>query len=305
MISLSQLEDIKLVTIPRFQEFIARFFLGPNYNFFSKVDIQIRGIENIPRDRTVIFAMNHTDRYNYWPFQYKLWSLRDYHFTTVWVKADYYRNRFLAGTLDLCNMIPVPNRKYLIQEYFTERFGRRMKNAEYNALKAGAESESEISSTTKEISALIRENFMNFIAERYNGLMEKVAHLSREALLLKNLNLIIFPEGTRSTRLGSGRTGLAQLALDTGAPIVPVGCSNCHRVYPGTLPFARSGKVEYRVGEPLTFEGALSNYRIDEGFDLFSDDSRERYRENFESVTDLVMQAIKGLIDEEHRDRDD
>jgi hypothetical protein len=34
--------------------------------------------------------MNHTDRYNYWPFQYQLWKWQ-YPYTTVWAKGKYYR----------------------------------------------------------------------------------------------------------------------------------------------------------------------------------------------------------------------
>ena len=40
-------------------------------------------------DEPVIFAMNHTDRYNYVPFQYGLWQEKD-RFTATWVKGKYY-----------------------------------------------------------------------------------------------------------------------------------------------------------------------------------------------------------------------
>jgi 1-acyl-sn-glycerol-3-phosphate acyltransferase len=44
----------------------------------------------------------------------------------------------------------------------------------------------------------------------------------------------IYPEGTRSRdgRLYRGRTGVAQLALTSGAPIVPVGLTGTDRVQP-------------------------------------------------------------------------
>ena len=66
--------------------------------------------------------------------------------------------------------------------------------------------------------------------------MEKVAELSRAALCEQKLNLIIFPEGTRSVKLAEGRTGLAQLALHTEKRIVPVACNNSEEVYRGASP---------------------------------------------------------------------
>ena len=61
MIDIAYLGNIKLVSVPKVQKLIGRFFLTPNYNFFAKVEIQIEGIEKIPRNKNVIFAMNHTD----------------------------------------------------------------------------------------------------------------------------------------------------------------------------------------------------------------------------------------------------
>jgi hypothetical protein len=90
------------------------------------VDIRIENIERIPRGENVIFAMNHTDRFNYWPFQYKMLKLKAYPFTTVWVKAKYYKNAFLAKALDLCNLIPVPSLGYLIEEFYRKKFTRKM-----------------------------------------------------------------------------------------------------------------------------------------------------------------------------------
>ena len=274
MIDIAYLENIKLVSVPRVQKLIGRFFLTPNYNFFAKVEIQIEGIEKIPRDKNVIFAMNHTDRYNYWPFQYKLWKAKGLPFTTVWVKGKYYRNAMVAKVLDACNLIPVPSMKYLIEEFFLNKFGRRIRREEYRALIdiiAGKEDAgNSLTISSLELATLIRENFIEFITSYYGAIMERVAELSKEALLEKNLNLIIFPEGTRSTKLGEGKTGLAQLALNTETTIIPVGCNNSEQIYSGNLPFAKSGTVLYKVGDSLSFDGKLKKYRIKEGFKLFS-----------------------------------
>jgi len=306
MIDIAYLENIKLRSIPRAQQIIALFLLTPNYHFFSKVVIKIEHIELIPRDDNVIFAMNHTDRYNYWPFQYKLWKEKTFPFTTAWVKGEYYRNPIVARIFNLCSLIPVPSIKYFVQEFFLEKFGRRIRDEEYRALKNAIDGKTEgINVSTiesPELDTLSREHFVDYIVSYYEKIMEKVAQLSEEALFVKNLNLIIFPEGTRSTKLAAGRTGLAQLALHTGKTIIPVGCNNSEQVYPGDLPFARSGTIVYRIGEPLSMDGKLKPYRIRENFKPFSPEAKSRYAENFEGVTRLVMESIHTLIDQRYKD---
>ncbi len=64
----------------------------------------------------------------------------------------------------------------------------------------------------------------------------------------------IFPEGTRSPdgRLYRGRPGVAKLALDAGATVVPVGLFGTERVQPLGARLPRVGpRVEVRFGEPL------------------------------------------------------
>jgi hypothetical protein len=95
MVDLEFLNNINLATSPWGQKFVARAILAPNYHLFAKVNIKMVNIENIPKGETVIFAMNHTDRFNYWPFQYKLWRIKDFPFTTVWVKGTYFNNKIL------------------------------------------------------------------------------------------------------------------------------------------------------------------------------------------------------------------
>jgi 1-acyl-sn-glycerol-3-phosphate acyltransferase len=131
--------------------------------------------------------------------------------------------------------------------------------------------------------------------------MERVAELSRTALSEKRLNIIIFPEGTRGTQLGEGRTGIAQLALYTGKKIVPIGCNNSDQLYTGSLPFAKSGQIIYRVGEPLSLDNQLREFAIEEQFRLFSKESQRKYRRQFEEVTRIVMENINKLLDEKYR----
>lgn len=73
-------------------------------------------------------------------------------------------------------------------------------------------------------------------------------------LLDEGLAVALYPEGTRSTdgRLYRGRTGVAFLALQTGAPVVPVGLIGTDKAMPVGAKMPRFGqRVSIRFGEPI------------------------------------------------------
>lgn len=63
----------------------------------------------------------------------------------------------------------------------------------------------------------------------------------------------IYPEGTRSRdgRLHRGRTGVAWLALSSGAPVLPVGLVGTDRVQPVGARLPRVARVTVRFGAPV------------------------------------------------------
>lgn len=98
----------------------------------------------------------------------------------------------------------------------------------------------------------------------------------------------IYPEGTRSLdgRLHRGHTGVGQLALATGAPVVPVALFGTEKVQPVGKRLPRIAKVRVRFGEPLRFD----QY---DGMD--APFSRR-------SVTDSVMYSIMELSEQVYVD---
>ncbi|MEO5710885.1 MAG: lysophospholipid acyltransferase family protein [Nocardioidaceae bacterium] len=92
----------------------------------------------------------------------------------------------------------------------------------------------------------------------------------------------IYPEGTRSRdgRLYRGRTGVAHLALTSGAPVVPVGVIGTENIQPVGTRFPRRAEVILRFGEPLRFEGRYDGVPA----------GRAR-----REVTDVVMSEIQKL----------
>jgi 1-acyl-sn-glycerol-3-phosphate acyltransferase len=99
----------------------------------------------------------------------------------------------------------------------------------------------------------------------------------------------IYPEGTRSPdgRLYRGRTGIARLALMTGAPVVPFAVIGTDKVQPGGRGMPRIAPVSLRFGPALDF----SRY---EGMD------RDRYV--LRAVTDEVMSHVMRLGGQEYVD---
>ncbi|WP_018684026.1 lysophospholipid acyltransferase family protein [Actinokineospora enzanensis] len=99
----------------------------------------------------------------------------------------------------------------------------------------------------------------------------------------------IHPEGTRSLdgKLHRGRTGVAQLALEHNALVVPVAVIGTDKVQPAGKKFPRPHRITVRFGEPLDFsryDGLANSLPIRR------------------AVTDEVMYAILELSGQEYVD---
>ena len=77
-------------------------------------------------------------------------------------------------------------------------------------------------------------------------------HLAMEVLRTGGV-FGIYPEGTRSRdgRVYDGRAGVGWLALESGAPVVPVALVGTDRVQPIGARFPRPHRIEVRFGEPV------------------------------------------------------
>jgi len=99
----------------------------------------------------------------------------------------------------------------------------------------------------------------------------------------------IYPEGTRSPdgRLHKFRTGVARLALRTGAPVIPVGLVGTDRVLaPGEQRWRRA-HLEVHYGAPLDFSGRAED---------------ERSSRALREVTETVRHAVQRLSGQEYVD---
>ncbi|MCC6751824.1 MAG: 1-acyl-sn-glycerol-3-phosphate acyltransferase [Deltaproteobacteria bacterium] len=311
MLDLERLKHTKLSRTPVGQLLVANLVLSVDYRFPRRTTIVLEGTENIPRGRGVFFAMNHTDRYNYWPFQYQLYR-QGFGFTATWVKGKYFEHPFNAGFLSRMNSIPLPSRGYLITTEFRKAVGRVPDDAEYRWLREAvngrpSESGPSIDEIPDGVRPLLEQHGPDAAAlgawfnALFRTMMTEVVRLNRQALEELGLHILVFPEGTRSKRLGPGYTGLAQMTQHLGATILPVGCNGSDRIYPGNSPFSKGGRVVYRVGRPLPVDGPeLAPYRVPEHVVPSTEDA-EQFEDRYRAITDVVMARISELLDEEYR----
>ena len=101
-------------------------------------------------------------------------------------------------------------------------------------------------------------------------------------ILARGEAFALYPEGARSRdgRLYRGRTGVAHLALTSGATVVPVGLVGTEKLQPVGATVPRLVRVTVRFGPPMDFKGRLDG--VPPG----------RARRD---VTDEIMAAIQTL----------
>ena len=99
----------------------------------------------------------------------------------------------------------------------------------------------------------------------------------------------IYPEGTRSPdgRLYRGKTGIARLALESGAPVIPVAMVGTDEAQPPGRRIPKVMRIGVVIGEPLDF----SRYY-----------GMEEDRLVLRAVTDEIMYALMELSGREYVD---
>ncbi len=115
-------------------------------------------------------------------------------------------------------------------------------------------------------------------------MLEKALALLREGELFG-----IYPEGTRSPdgRLYRARPGVGWLAVNSGLPVIPVAMIGTDRVLPPGRVIPRLGRVEIRIGKPMTF-GDLAGA------------GRDAPGKARRAIADEVVRAIQELSGQEY-----
>ena len=122
--------------------------------------------------------------------------------------------------------------------------------------------------------------------DRSGGRRSEAALITGLKVLAEGKCLGIYPEGTRSPdgRLYKGRTGIARLAIESGAPIIPVAMFNTEKIQPTGTVVPKVMRVQMIFGEPIYFEGDSTDLQ------------------HLRDVTDKIMQTIQALSGQEYVD---
>jgi 1-acyl-sn-glycerol-3-phosphate acyltransferase len=124
--------------------------------------------------------------------------------------------------------------------------------------------------------------------DRRGGEHASAALDAARRVLLEGGLFAIYPEGTRSRtgKLYRGHTGAARLAVESGAPLIPVGLVGTDRIQPVDVSLPRPlRRAEVRFGTPIE----VGRYRDRPGDHAL-----------FRQLTDEVMYEIQQLTGQEY-----
>lgn len=122
--------------------------------------------------------------------------------------------------------------------------------------------------------------------DRTGGRRSEAALITGLQVLADGKCLGIYPEGTRSPdgRLYKGRTGLVRLAIDSGAPIIPVAMFDTEKIQPTGKVIPKIMRVKMVFGEPMYVTGDSTNLQF------------------LRDKTDELMRTIQSLSGQEYVD---
>ena len=143
--------------------------------------------------------------------------------------------------------------------------------------------------------------------DRAGGSKSEAALLTGLSVLSKGECLGIYPEGTRSPdgRLYRGRTGVARLAYESGAPVVPVAMFNTAEIQPTGKILPKIMRVKMVFGEPMYFTGsdqAKSPEQLRKATDQIMKKLQEMSGQEYVDI--YASQAKEAIAEEKERDRD-
>lgn len=135
--------------------------------------------------------------------------------------------------------------------------------------------------------------------DRSGGRRSEAALITGLELLSEGKCLGIYPEGTRSPdgRLYKGRTGIVRLALESGAPIIPVAMFDTEKIQPTGKVIPKIMRVKMIFGEPIFYMGDPSDLKLLR--DLTDDLMRKIQELSGQEYVDIYATRRKAEIEEE------
>jgi len=122
--------------------------------------------------------------------------------------------------------------------------------------------------------------------DRSGGRRSEAALITGLKVLAEGNCLGIYPEGTRSPdgRLYKGRTGIARLAIESGAPIIPVAMFDTDKIQPTGKVIPKIMRVKMVFGDPIYLSGDSSDMQV------------------LRDATDNLMRTLQEMSGQEYGD---
>ncbi len=276
--------------------------------FPKKVALELDGPPPDPAS-PVIFAMNHTHEFDFLPVRH-FFHARG-HAMVTWIKTRAFQDRAMRVYLERTGNVPLTSRGYLVSADYRAVFGRKPTEDEYRLLRRHVDEAHPLPDEPAPLwEALTRAPRMlldtHFDPEKtsyrdatrnaYFDYMSATLACARRAMSAGQ-HMHIYPEGTYSSRLGPGRTGLVQAALALQLPIVLLGLSGMNRVFKRDLPLSRGGALGLRWSAPFRVDPEL----VPPDFRAFHPDDEETHKVALQAETDRIMDRLDALLDEDCR----
>lgn len=267
-----------------------------------RFQVDVQGAEHLPKTPALL-CTNSTHTYDFLALMKGLDQLGRRVVTVT--KAKNFHNPAMAFAMKRTGTIPLASRGYLIMVDFVEVHGRRPDPREYRLLRDHLDEGVPLPQGEPYRSVLERPRVVHglpFDGSRpwreqmldvFRRFAAEAVRLARTAIDAGAL-VQIYPEGTVSARLGTGRGGAVQLAHALGVPLLPVGMSGCPKAFIATTPIPAPARITIRIGAPLEVV-------LPDGHRAFEPDDERRHAAEIARATARVMGAIDPLLDAEYR----
>jgi 1-acyl-sn-glycerol-3-phosphate acyltransferase len=273
----------------------------------TRTAVEVTGFERLPRE-PVLLATNASHMYDFFPLRC---LLRRSGIPAVSIaKGKYFQRRALRWALGRVGVVPIVSRGYLLVADFVALHGRRPDEAEYRAMRTHLDCGAALP-CSPEFDALRErprtitgfaftpstETYRAAMVRTYERCMQETVRLAGIAVA-RGHHVHLYPEGTVSSRLGTGRRGAIQLARALALAIQPVGISGCREAFAQPRsPRLRGGTITIRFGEPWRNATAA----LPSTFKPFHGQHERDCAPLLDDATSALMQRLDDLLDPTYR----
>lgn len=271
----------------------------------SRTRIVAAGWHSLPNSPCIL-ATNSTQNQDFMALRYV--AHRAGSPTVTVTKAKNYHNPLMAFGLKRFGVVPIASKGYFLLVDALAVLGRRPTDDEYRALRRHLDDAEPLPpgplQTLHTARRTIvghpfdpdRQSWRDCVRGIYRFSLDHTVRLARQAADA-GYHIQMYPEGTVSRTLGTGRNGAVQLAWALQLPIVPIGMSGCPEAFWGDSPLVKGGTIGLRVGTAISLPSDL----LPAGFLAFDPEHERQHKVALQGVTDQVMDQLNRLVDAPYR----